>query len=211
MKKTTLKIIATNSTFAWYQSTAAASAIGAITSTTLSTTVGTASAQKVTVNFTFATTATGPELTNDAGETWYYLDAGKTQLKQNTSEVGVATYTVSVANLSSADATIWGADTTKEATTDVNFTLTASSPLVLLKSASSVEAGAKGAKSDNVEASITIVVTITKSTGACAVKSVGGASGAVGKYGVRANASNIEEKATIESTLSSCLTIAPNA
>jgi|GEM_PF-5415660 len=187
--------------FAWYQSTAAASAAASIASVTLTTNVGTASAQTVTVNFTF-TTSSNPELTNDAGESWYYLDSGKTQLKQNTSEVGVGTYAVAVANLSAADTTIWQADTSKAATEDIEFTLTASSPVVLLKADASVTAGAKGAASANVVASATIVVTITKATGACAVKS-----GSSGKFGVRADEDEIEVKATLEESLSSCLTV----
>lgn len=98
--------------------------------------------------------------------------------------------------MSDHDKAVWVAAHSGDANdTDVDFTLIAESPVVLLKSDASTTAGDKGAKDANVWSKAKIVVTIAKSTGAVSVKTQ-----ETTHYGVRGTDA-IEDKTTVESNI----------
>ena len=185
------------STFAWYESTVSAQAAAGTSTTVLGTSKVDLASQNVTIDFTM-TSSVSPELTDNDGKTYYVVggapyDASKKTEKAN--EQGVGTFAVTV-EMSTHDKAVWVAAHSEDANdTDVDFTLTATLPVVLLKSDASATAGAKGAASANVWSKAHIVITIAKATGNLTVKTQ-----ETTKYGVRGDDS-IESKSTLEASL----------
>ena len=204
-----MQIIIGLSTVAWYESTAAMSAAAGTSTITLGTAQETLPGQRYTINFTITSTGTAPELTDDDGKSYYVTQLTSDPATysgpiRRENEHGVGTFNVTI-SVSDADIALWNADSTKTENTVVNFTLTSTDPVKLLDKDASTAAGELGAKSDNVEATQTIVVTITPA-GVASVTSVDGKAGIAGKYAVRGS-SGFQDKAALEASLTNKLTV----
>ena len=175
------------STFAWYASTAAATAKSAVSSVTVGTALEDADGIDVTVNFTFTTT-TAPELTGDDGVCYYYVGGVKTA---HASGQAVGTYGVAIAWAGDGQA-IWNASTSHASLETYNVTLTSGAAKVKLLTDNT------SAASGNVAASHTLTFTIA-ANGTLNLTTTSG------YFAVR-GADSSEEKATIESTLSAVAT-----
>ena len=173
------------STFAWYTTSAAATAKSAIDSVTIGTALENAAGIDVTVNFTFTTT-TPPELTDSTGTPQYYVGG----VKKPGSGNGVGTYGVSIAWAGDGQA-IWNASThNTEETYTVALTSGNSRVKLLSDNTSSADA--------NVAASHTLTFKIAANGGLTLTTTSG-------YFAVRGIDSE-ENKTSLETTLSAVAT-----